>query len=117
MEWMLDNGHATAADLDHCEENGRLDGDPDEVPAEARNRGRNQVGSLGSGNHFLEVQRVAGVYDEATADAFGLARDRAIMKYRYTPGRGGSATRRVPNTSAGSRGHSRRWPTPVPTDS
>lgn len=66
--------HATAADLDHCEENGRLDGDPDEVPAEARNRGRNQVGSLGSGNHFLEVQRVAGVYDEATADAFGLAR-------------------------------------------
>ena len=79
MEWMVDNGHATAADLDHCEENGRLDGDPSKVPAEARNRGRNQVGSLGSGNHFLEVQRVADVYDESTAAAFGLARDRVVV--------------------------------------
>ena len=79
MEWMHENGHATEADLEHCEENGRLDGDPKTVPAEALNRGRNQVGSLGSGNHFLEVQHVADVYDEETAAAFGLVDDRVVV--------------------------------------
>ncbi|GAB7095349.1 RtcB family protein [Halolamina litorea] len=79
MEWMREAGHATEADLEHCEENGRLDGDPGKVPAEALSRGHNQVGSLGSGNHFLEVQRVADVYDAETAAAFGLAEDRIVV--------------------------------------
>ncbi len=79
MEWMREHGHATDADLAHCEENGRLPGDPRKVPAEALTRGLNQVGSLGSGNHFLEVQRVAEVYDEATARAFGLAADHIVV--------------------------------------
>ncbi len=76
---MLEQGHATEADIDHCEENGRLAGDPESVPAEALSRGQNQVGSLGSGNHFLEVQRVAEVYDEGTAAAFGLERDGVVV--------------------------------------
>jgi tRNA-splicing ligase RtcB len=79
MAWMLEAGHATEADLDHCEENGQLDGDPDAVPAEALSRGGNQVGSLGSGNHFLEVQRVAEVYDPETAAAFGLSADQVVV--------------------------------------
>ena len=79
MEWMLERGHASEADLEHCEESGRLDGDPKKVPGEALNRGKNQVGSLGSGNHFLEVQRVADVYDGATAEAFGLEEGRVVV--------------------------------------
>nr|WP_306060912.1 RtcB family protein [Natronococcus sp. AD5] len=79
MEWMLENGYATAADLDHCEENGRLEGDSNVVPPEARKRGVNQVGSLGSGNHFLEVQRVAEIYDRETAAAYGLEEDQIVV--------------------------------------
>jgi len=79
IEWMHEQGHATAADLEHCEENGRLDGDPDKVPTEAKQRGHKQVGSLGSGNHFLEVQRVAELYDEETAAAFGREADRVVV--------------------------------------
>ena len=79
MAWMHEEGHATEADIDHCEENGVLDGDPEAVPPEAISRGLNQVGSLGSGNHFLEVQRVTDVYDPETAAAFGLAEDRVVV--------------------------------------
>lgn len=79
IEWMLEQGHATEADLEHCEENGRLPGNPRKVPAEALSRGQNQVGSLGSGNHFLEVQRIADIYDETTAETFGLERDRVVV--------------------------------------
>ncbi len=79
MEWMLENGHAREADLEHCEEGGRLPGDPDAVPEDAKKRGVNQVGSLGSGNHFLEVQRVSDVYDETTADAYGLREEQVVV--------------------------------------
>ncbi|WP_254545690.1 RtcB family protein [Halomarina pelagica] len=79
MEWMLEEGHATEADLEHCEEGGRLPGDPDAVPENAKKRGVKQVGSLGSGNHFLEVQRVTDVYDDATADAYGLREDGVVV--------------------------------------
>jgi len=79
MRWMLEHGHAVPADLEHCEENGRLPGSPRKVPAEAMNRGHNQVGSLGSGNHFLEVQRVAEIYDDETAAAFGLHPDSVVV--------------------------------------
>ncbi|MFC7158088.1 RtcB family protein [Halomarina halobia] len=76
---MLEEGHATEADLEHCEEGGRLPGDPDAVPENAKKRGVKQVGSLGSGNHFLEVQRVTDVYDDATAAAYGLREDGVVV--------------------------------------
>jgi tRNA-splicing ligase RtcB len=79
VDWMLEHGHAREADLDHCEENGRLPGDADAVPEDAKKRGVNQVGSLGSGNHFLEVQRVTDVYDDATAAAYGLREDQVVV--------------------------------------
>lgn len=67
-------GYGTEADLDHTEDRGRLtDADPAQISARARKRGVNQVGSLGAGNHFLEVGAVDALFDERAADAFGLA--------------------------------------------
>ncbi|ELZ91997.1 rtcB-like protein [Haloferax mucosum ATCC BAA-1512] len=79
LEWMHSNGHATRADLDHCEEHGRLPSDPNAVPTEALKRGVSQVGSLGAGTHFVEVQRVTDVYDDETAAAFGLGTDDVVV--------------------------------------
>src|SRR5207248_3055805 len=67
---------ATAGDIDHTEAEGRLDGaDPESVSDHALNRGAEQCGTLGSGNHFLEVQVVDHVFDEAVASVFGLEKD------------------------------------------
>jgi len=67
-------GHGGQRDLDRCEDHGAADGaDPAQVSRRAIDRGLHQVGSLGSGNHFLEVQAVEKVFDPAAAQAFGLA--------------------------------------------
>jgi tRNA-splicing ligase RtcB len=79
VEWLLDEGHATPEDLRRCEENGRLPGNPAKVPEEAKERGVGQVGSLGSGNHFLEVQRVTDVFDDSAAEAFGLRENQVVV--------------------------------------
>lgn len=71
--WALKNGYATEADLSRTEEGGRLDGaNPDKVSERAKTRGREQVGSLGAGNHFIEVEVVGEIFDEKTAAVFGL---------------------------------------------
>ncbi len=71
--YAVEQGHGTRADLDHCEDGGVLAGaDAGAVSERAMARGLRQVGSLGSGNHFLEVQVVDRILDESTADAFGL---------------------------------------------
>ncbi len=73
--WVVRQGHGWASDLEHCEEGGVLaDGDPGAVSEDATRRGRDQLGTLGSGNHFLEVQEVAEIFDAAAARALGLAR-------------------------------------------
>jgi tRNA-splicing ligase RtcB len=70
----VEQGHGTGRDLARCEDQGTLPGaEPGRVSQRAIDRGRHQVGSLGSGNHFLEVQIVAEVFDPAAAQAFGLA--------------------------------------------
>ncbi len=79
MEWMLENGHARESDLEHCEEKGRLEGDAGKVPDEAIDRGLNQLGSLGSGNHFLEVQTVSDIYSQNKAEAYGLEEDQVVV--------------------------------------
>ncbi|MER6347164.1 RtcB family protein [Streptomyces sp. NPDC001595] len=67
-------GYGEERDLLRCEDGGAVsDADVREVGERARERGLGQVGSLGSANHFLEVQEVAEVYDEAAAAAFGIA--------------------------------------------
>ena len=66
----------TPRDLEHMESNGRIaDADPDMVTRTAIERGAKQCGTLGSGNHFLEIQVVDEIHDEATAKAFGLEKD------------------------------------------
>ena len=70
VDWALEEGWAVEDDLTHCEDEGRRpDADPSAVSRKAKDRGKNQLGSLGSGNHFLEVQRVTDVYRDDVADA------------------------------------------------
>jgi tRNA-splicing ligase RtcB len=73
VSWAVDNGYGTKEDADVCEENGQMaNADPNKISEKARKRGAPQLGSLGSGNHFLEVQKVAEVHDEEAAKRFGI---------------------------------------------
>jgi tRNA-splicing ligase RtcB len=78
--WAVERGWGTHADLERIEEHGRVDGAlPDAVSERAQERQRGEMGTLGSGNHYLEVQRVADIHDPAAAAAFGLAVDDAVI--------------------------------------
>lgn len=78
--YAVEQGHGNQGDLDHCEDHGAVgDADPDHVSARARERGTGQLGSLGSGNHFLEVEVVDRIYDEKIAEAYGLWRGRVCV--------------------------------------
>ena len=80
MEWALHEGYAVPDDLEHCEDEGRRpDADPSAVSQKAKDRGANQIGSLGSGNHFLEVQRVTDIFRADVADAYGLEADQIVV--------------------------------------
>ncbi len=71
--WAVERGYGTAEDLLHTEDQGCMkDAKASAVSARAMERGRDQVGTLGSGNHFLEVDEIAEIYDEKVAEAFGL---------------------------------------------
>jgi tRNA-splicing ligase RtcB len=71
--WALKNGYATEADLARTEESGSLDGaDPDMVSERAKTRGREQIGSVGAGNHFIEVDMVDQIFNEEAANAMGV---------------------------------------------
>jgi tRNA-splicing ligase RtcB len=71
--WTLRKGYATQSDVERTEEEGRLEGaDPEQVSARAKQRGRGQLGTLGAGNHFLEVDVVDRVFDGQAAQAMGL---------------------------------------------
>jgi len=73
VQWAVENGYGVEADISHCESKGQMPGaDPSKVSAKARKRGRPQIGTLGSGNHFLEVQYIDKIYDEGAAAAMGL---------------------------------------------
>jgi tRNA-splicing ligase RtcB (3'-phosphate/5'-hydroxy nucleic acid ligase) len=79
--WALENGYATEADLERTEEGGRIAGaDVRKVSARARERGRDQIGTLGAGNHFIEVDVVDEVFDEQAADRMGLAPGRIVAQ-------------------------------------
>ncbi|MBN1659083.1 MAG: RtcB family protein [Anaerolineae bacterium] len=71
--WAVKAGYGRPEDLERLEEGGAMDGaDPSAVSARAKERGGPQIGTLGSGNHFIEIQEVDEIYDEAVARAFGL---------------------------------------------
>ena len=73
---MVELGYGTQDDLNRCEENGCMPGaDSRCVSFRAKKRGEDQVGSLGSGNHFLELQKVEEIFEPEIAEAFGLKKD------------------------------------------
>ena len=80
VEWALANGYAVPEDLEFCEDRGRrLDADPTKISLRAKKRGKNQVGSLGSGNHFLEIQRVVEIFKDEVAHSYGLSQDQVVI--------------------------------------
>jgi tRNA-splicing ligase RtcB len=79
--WALKRGLARREDLDHTEEGGSMPGaDPSQVSKRAKQRGRSQVGSLGGGNHFLEIDVVDEIYDPEVADVFGLRENQIVVQ-------------------------------------
>ncbi len=88
--WAVEEGYGTAADLERIESNGCMQGaDPGMISPKAYERGRAQQGTLGSGNHFIEVQYVDEIYDEKTASALGIFRDHvAVMIHTGSRGFG-----------------------------
>lgn len=73
MDWSLREGYAWPEDKEHCEEFGRmLNADPSKVSARAKKRGLPQLGTLGAGNHYAEIQVVDEIYDEAAATKMGI---------------------------------------------
>src|SRR5256886_2112283 len=78
--WAIEHEMGSEADLDHTEERGCIAGaDPYAVSARAKQRGKPQLGTLGSGNHFLEVQYVDEIFDDQTASQYRLAKDRIVL--------------------------------------
>jgi tRNA-splicing ligase RtcB len=78
--WAVDRGYGSAADLERIEERGCMAGArPEEVSERAKHRQRDEMGTLGSGNHYLEVQRVAEIFDNGAAEAFHLRGDDVVV--------------------------------------
>jgi tRNA-splicing ligase RtcB len=78
--WAVKEGFGSEEDLERIEEGGCIEGArPDWVSAKALERGKDQLGTLGSGNHFIEVGYVETVYDPATAEGFGLFQDQVTV--------------------------------------
>src|SRR5438874_469484 len=79
-QWAVEHGMGSEADLDHTEERGCIAGaDPYAVSVRAKERGGPQLGTLGSGNHFLEVQYVDEVFDPKTAGQYNLHKDGIVL--------------------------------------
>jgi tRNA-splicing ligase RtcB (3'-phosphate/5'-hydroxy nucleic acid ligase) len=78
--WAVAQGWGERADLERIEERGCVAGaDPEAISEHARKRQRNEMGTLGSGNHYLEVQHVAEIFDREAAAAFGLSRGQVVL--------------------------------------
>ncbi|MGZ8226240.1 MAG: RtcB family protein [Methylococcaceae bacterium] len=79
-QWAVERGFGETEDLDRIEEHGRMaDAEPRYVSVKARERQREEMGTLGSGNHYLEVQRVAEIYEMEVANAFNLQTDAIVI--------------------------------------
>ena len=80
VDWCIKNNYATKEDKDRTEEYGNMkDADFNEVTSRAIERGMPQLGSLGSGNHFLEIQKVDEIFDEKIAEVFGVDKDNILI--------------------------------------
>jgi tRNA-splicing ligase RtcB len=80
VPYLVEQGYGEKEDIENCEAGGKLPwANASAVSTHAKNRGRDQVGTLGSGNHFLEIQKVAEIFDEEIANAFGLFKDQVVI--------------------------------------
>ena len=89
MDWSLREGYAWAEDKEHCEEYGRmLTADPSAVSSRAMKRGLPQLGTLGAGNHFVEVQAVDKIYDRQVAQRLGIEEVGQVVVMVHSGSRG-----------------------------
>jgi tRNA-splicing ligase RtcB (3'-phosphate/5'-hydroxy nucleic acid ligase) len=89
VQWAIGHGYGSKDDADACEENGQIkNADPSKVSPTARKRGAPQLGSLGSGNHFLEVQRVDQIHDKEAAKSMGIFNEGQITILIHCGSRG-----------------------------
>jgi len=87
--WMVEHGYGWDDDLAHTEATGRLDmPDPDVITEKAIERGKDQLGTLGGGNHFLEIQVVDEIYDPVAAEAMGITQVGQVTIMIHTGSRG-----------------------------
>ncbi len=80
VPYLVEQGYGEKDDVENCEEKGKMEeADAFCVSETAKNRGRDQVGTLGSGNHFCEIQKVNEIFDEKAAKVFGLFKDQVVL--------------------------------------
>jgi len=89
VQWVIDQGLGWSEDVEHCEEGGCLEAaNPDKVSSTAKGRGLPQVGTLGSGNHFLEIQKVDKIYNSQVAKTFGIDHEGQVTAMIHCGSRG-----------------------------
>ena len=89
VQWAIDKGLGWPDDAKHCEEGGCMkNADPNKVSSTAKSRGLSQIGTLGSGNHFLEIQKVDKILDSRTAKAFGIEHEGQVTVMIHCGSRG-----------------------------
>jgi tRNA-splicing ligase RtcB len=89
VQWVIDRGLGWADDAEHCEEGGCMkNADPSKVSPTAKRRGLTQIGTLGSGNHFLEIQKVDKIYNSRTAKVFGIEQEGQVTVMIHCGSRG-----------------------------
>jgi len=89
VQWVIDQGLGWSEDVEHCEEKGCLEAaNPDKVSSTAKGRGLPQVGTLGSGNHFLEIQKVDKIYNPQVAKTFGIDQEGQVTAMIHCGSRG-----------------------------
>lgn len=89
LQWALDHGYAWPEDIEHCEEKGCMPGaNPAAVSDRARKRGLPQMGTLGAGNHYAEIQVVDEIYNEEAASQMGISKVGQICVMIHSGSRG-----------------------------
>ena len=89
VPWVIEKGYGWKEDVEHCEESGCMkNADPNKVSSTAKSRGETQLGTLGSGNHFLEIQKVDRIYDPRIAKIFGVTHEGQVTVMIHCGSRG-----------------------------
>lgn len=89
VPWVIERGYGWKEDTEHCEENGCMkNADPNKVSSTAKSRGETQLGTLGSGNHFLEIQKVDKIFNPQIAKVFGVTHEGQVTVMIHCGSRG-----------------------------